>query len=287
MYVSPSSSIIVASASSLGESLRQRALRQPVNEGEEGRLPRLDGDEPASAAQHAPHLADRPLEVLRDPRQMMQTSVHDRDVLGAARQRQVPAITEDELDVSRAVTEEVRRTIHSADAGKLQPLERAKTVSPSAEELHDPRVAPPAPGPEGGQPANEFPDLLLGCLEAQVRRLPGIGHSGQFAATRARKCSEPPKSHLAGNGYSPRSISQKGHLEAERPKVIEPGLALPVMVRKGNTMPGVPDAIHEAQGRDSEKTVAGVVLDQDGAPRHPRRLAQQPGRVVGMVQDVD
>ncbi len=190
-----------------------------MNEREEGRPPGLDGDKTTSVAQHAPHLADCLLEVLRDPRQVMQASVHDRDVLGAPGKRQIPAITQDELDVSRAVAEEVRRAIHSADAGELQALERAKTVSPAAEELHDPRVAPPARGPEGRQPADEFPDLLLGRLEAQVGRLPRIGYSGQFAATRARKCSEPPKIHLAGIGYSPRSFSQKETLRPSAPKL--------------------------------------------------------------------
>lgn len=52
-------------------------------------------------------------------------------------------------------------------------------------------------------------------------------------------------------------------------------------------MPRIADPIHEAQGGSGKKTVARVVLEDDGAAGDAGGLAQKTQRVWRMVQNVD
>ena len=193
-----------------------------VHQAKKRRSPGLDDDEPAARAEHAADLADGPFEIHGQLQQVVQSSLHDRDVSRFIRERQSTAVPDEEIASSPGPSNERRRKVHSESARKPELGERAQSVSTTAEELEHSDVAWPPGGAEALEPADELSGLPLRSFEAQVGGLPGTrariqrgalgwGHRGglHFGETPAKKWSEPPKSHLAGPRKSPRSFSQE------------------------------------------------------------------------------
>jgi len=68
----------------------------------------LDDDEPAARAEHAADLADGPFEVFGQLQQVVQSSLHDRDVPRFIRERQSTAVPDEEVASSPGASNEHR-----------------------------------------------------------------------------------------------------------------------------------------------------------------------------------
>ena len=149
-----------------------------MHESEEGSTPRLDKHDAAVGSKHAPHFRKSLIKVVRQSGEMVETTLHDKEVLAAIGEGKLAAIGDGALRRTFELCKEAGREVDAFDFLEAETLESDKAIAAAAKKFNDFSVPRPLRSAQAIEPRDKLPDFFFGRFETQVCSFPGIRGEG-------------------------------------------------------------------------------------------------------------
>src|SRR5260370_37058351 len=115
------------------------------------------------------------MEILRQGGQMVQAALNDQNILAAACEGKLTAITDNTLRRPSILRDQPRRQIHAFDLSETETLESCQTISSSAKKLDNFCIARPSRSAQSIEALDKFSNFPFWRFETQIRGFTGIG----------------------------------------------------------------------------------------------------------------
>src|SRR5260370_1838108 len=128
---------------------------------QKGSQPRFHKHGAAVFPQYALHLRKSLSQIFRQSWQMMQTDLHDKNILGAIGKRKLTAIADNTFCRPAILCDQPGRQVHAFEAREAETLESDQAVSSPAKEFDDFGVARPLRSAQSSEAFEKLSNLLF------------------------------------------------------------------------------------------------------------------------------